>query len=271
MRYPKLYENYDDINWICREYNIKNYTINQDKSIDVAGVVDLSNLSLIKLPLKINKISGSLQIHGNKLISLKGCPDSIETNFDCSYNQLTSLKYFPKHIGGRLIGIDHNQLKSLEFLPLDYKNDLFCSYNKLTNLKGCPPKLQSLYCNYNKLISLEGCSEYISDVFNCSDNKIKTLVGGPKQSNAYAAENNLIYDLSGFPSKVNYTYLSGNPIYNIVCLVPDGLRIKFINLLIEYNVIQGDKIFEDGFDQAYYMVTKEEFGPDKDFEGYILR
>ena len=52
MKYLKLFEAFEDINEICKKYNIKNYTINQDVSIDVNGYVDLYNIGLTKLPLK---------------------------------------------------------------------------------------------------------------------------------------------------------------------------------------------------------------------------
>ena len=56
---------------ICEIYNILNYTVNIDNSIDVIGNVNLFKINLIELPLKFNKVDGSfycshnmdLQIH----------------------------------------------------------------------------------------------------------------------------------------------------------------------------------------------------------------
>ena len=62
MRYLRLFESFDKskIDEICRKYDIKNYTINSDGSIDAnAGGVGsllyfcLSEKKLTKLPLKI--------------------------------------------------------------------------------------------------------------------------------------------------------------------------------------------------------------------------
>jgi len=39
-----------EIHKICKEYGIKNYTINTDGSIDVDGYVNLSKKRLTKLP-----------------------------------------------------------------------------------------------------------------------------------------------------------------------------------------------------------------------------
>ena len=39
MKHLKLFENFEDIESICKKYNITNYTINVDGSIDVNGNV----------------------------------------------------------------------------------------------------------------------------------------------------------------------------------------------------------------------------------------
>ena len=43
MKYLILFESFEDIDEICRKYNIINYTINSDGTIDVDGNVDLSD------------------------------------------------------------------------------------------------------------------------------------------------------------------------------------------------------------------------------------
>ena len=56
MRYLKIYEDFKDINSICREYGIENYTI-VDGKLNVDGDVHLSNRGLTKLP--ISKIANN--------------------------------------------------------------------------------------------------------------------------------------------------------------------------------------------------------------------
>ena len=56
-----------EIHNICKEYNITNYTINPDGSIDVDGNVDLSYMDLTEIPLRFNKISGRFWCNSNKL------------------------------------------------------------------------------------------------------------------------------------------------------------------------------------------------------------
>jgi len=53
MKYLKLFESFEDIKEICKKYRIKNYTINTDGTIDVNNTVDLHNINLVKLPLKL--------------------------------------------------------------------------------------------------------------------------------------------------------------------------------------------------------------------------
>lgn len=50
--------NKEDIDTICKKFGIKNYTINEDSTIDVDGNVDLRNKGLTKIPLKFGKVSG---------------------------------------------------------------------------------------------------------------------------------------------------------------------------------------------------------------------
>ena len=48
----------NSIHDICKEYDIENYTINSDGSIDVAGDVDLYDKGLTEIPLVFNKVTG---------------------------------------------------------------------------------------------------------------------------------------------------------------------------------------------------------------------
>lgn len=89
-----------DIIKICEKYDIKNYTINDDGSIDVAGDVDLSFKNLTELPLRFNKVTGNFHCGYNNLTSLKGSPRWIGGNFTCNYNQLTNLEFSPDYVGG---------------------------------------------------------------------------------------------------------------------------------------------------------------------------
>ena len=88
------------ISLICEKYNITNYTINGEGSIDVVGDVDLYDKGLTELPLTFNKVTGWFDCSNNQLTTLKGCPRWVGRYFDCNINQLTSLEFSPDYIGG---------------------------------------------------------------------------------------------------------------------------------------------------------------------------
>jgi hypothetical protein len=101
---------------VCERHRIKNYTINDDLSIDVDGNVDLSSRNLEYLPLRFNYIEGSFDCSNNELKTLEGCPQTVGGDFDCYSNELKSLEGSPK-----TVGVDFycykNELKDLEHFP----------------------------------------------------------------------------------------------------------------------------------------------------------
>jgi hypothetical protein len=159
---------------ICEKYKIKNYTINDDGSIDVAGDVDLSYIELndksrtidyiTELPLRFNKVTGDFDCGNNNLITLKGSPLWVGGSFICSYNNLlTTLEFSPEYVGG----------------------GFYCDANGLTTLKGAPKWVgYDFNCSCNELTSLEFSPDYIGDDFLCdlnpllTDNYCETEIGG---------------------------------------------------------------------------------------------
>ncbi len=97
----------NSINELCKQYNIKNYTINPDGSIDVNGNVDLRGCDLTELPLVFNKVSGYFNCGTNELTTLKGCPRYVGDYFGCNKNQLTSLEFSPDYVGGSFFCINN--------------------------------------------------------------------------------------------------------------------------------------------------------------------
>lgn len=102
-----------NISKLCEKYNITDYSINGDGSIDVYSTVDLTNKKLKKIPIKFNRVIGNFFISYNLLEDLENCPKSIYGNFDC----------------------DHNKLITLKGCPFEVWGDFYCSYNeKLTSI-----------------------------------------------------------------------------------------------------------------------------------------
>ncbi len=86
------------INAVCKKYNIENYTINDDYTIDVTGDVYIKNVSLTKIPLVFNIVLGIFNCYGNKLTTLEGSPRSVD-HFSCTSNKLTTLEGGPEYVG----------------------------------------------------------------------------------------------------------------------------------------------------------------------------
>ena len=153
-----------DIDSICRKYNIRNYIINLDGSIDVDCNVYLNNKRLIKLPLKFNKVSGDFHCEYNKLISLDGSPREVGGGFYCEYNKLISLEGCPKELGGNF-DCYYNKLTSLEGGPIKVGGYFSCSNNQLTTLEGGPTKLGGgFYCFNNPLPDAILNSKYLKKI-----------------------------------------------------------------------------------------------------------
>jgi hypothetical protein len=156
MKYLKLFENFvqSEIDDICKQYGITNYTINSDGSIDVDGNINLNYKSLYKLPLKFNRVSGWFDCTGNHLTSLEGCPKYVGSGFSCSTNKLTNLEGCPNYVGRKFM----------------------CCYNDLTSLEGCPSYIGSDFdCSNTNITSLEGCP-YIRGEFEFDNTPISSLI-----------------------------------------------------------------------------------------------
>jgi hypothetical protein len=156
---------------ICKEYGIKNYTINDDSSIDVDGDVDLSSKKLDKSPLKFNKINGNFYIHYNNLKSLEDCPKWVGGNFYCSYNELISLEFCPEYVSGDF-SCRINKLTSLEYSPKWIGGDINCDGNKIWNFRYIPNSFSGyLFCKGNPIQNIWELFESSKDIefFNDCD------------------------------------------------------------------------------------------------------
>jgi hypothetical protein len=214
MKYLKLFENHkneEDIHRICKEYNIKNYTINDDLSIDVDDDVNLFSKGLTKLPLKFNKVNGYFNCTFNNLKSLEGAPKEVNGYFKCSFNQLTSLEGAPKEVNGHF-DCNRNKLTSLKGTPEGVNGYFYCFNNQLTSLEGAPKEINGEFnCSNNKLTSLEGAPNKVNGDLHCSDNKLYSFY-------------NLTFEVEG---EVYYKY---NPIFCFENLVGDDS-----DLIYEFN------------------------------------
>lgn len=132
-----------NIHKICKSYEIENYTINPDGSIDVDGDVLPFNRNLFTIPIKFNKVSGNFDCSWNNLISLENSPIEVGGNFICDFNRLKSLVGSPIKIGGFFYCVD-NPLESLDGLSIPY--DRLIYYD---------PNLQKLIRNHRRKKNLK--------------------------------------------------------------------------------------------------------------------
>jgi hypothetical protein len=96
------------------------------------GDLNLNSMNLTKLPemLKDISVDGDFYCGNNNLTSLENAPKSVDGSFYCDNNLLTSLKFAPSSVGGSFI----------------------CSFNNLTSLEGAPKSVDgSFYCDNNPI------------------------------------------------------------------------------------------------------------------------
>ena len=122
----------DQVVQLCRQYDIQNYFINPDLSIDVDGDVDLSDLKLsfgsilgtkTSLPLRFSIVVGSFYCNNNCLTTLEGGPREVRGHFVCFSNRLTTLEGGPREVGGHFSCHDNPVYEIIRKFP-DHKKVL---------------------------------------------------------------------------------------------------------------------------------------------------
>ena len=110
------------------ERYIKDYIRNGSK-----GDLELSKMNLTVLPDILKNVT-------------------VDGDFLCEMNQLTSLKNSPKYVS----------------------NDFLCNDNMITSLKGATSSVGgSFYCSWNNLTSLTGAPKTVDKDFSCGFNDVK--------------------------------------------------------------------------------------------------
>jgi hypothetical protein len=167
------------IDALCNKYEIKNYTINGDGSIDVDGDVNLESFNLKSIPVKFNTVGGYFMCGHNQLTSLVGCPNTVGGYFMCNNNQLTSLLGCPNEVDD-YVNCNFNPFTTLEFCPTVVGGRFFCGTTQLPNeyinlfnysakvltLVEQPIflKYQSYYDVWTPEFNLEGMNELVAEI-----------------------------------------------------------------------------------------------------------
>ena len=116
-----------EIHNMCRKFNIRNYTINPDGSIDVDGNVNICDYELTNIPIRFHKVRGWFDCSNNNLTTLENSPTIMNGKFFCTSNKLTNLIGCPKNIHMSSYFFN-NPLESLE----GYNNYEDLNYNYLS-------------------------------------------------------------------------------------------------------------------------------------------
>ena len=142
----------NNIKQTCLLYNIENYSINSDYSVDVDGNVNLSSRNLTVMPLRFHKVMGHFTINNNLLTTLSGGPLAVGGNFNCYYNKLINFAGGPKWVGGDFYAY-RNLLTSLKGSPDEVVGNYYVSANNLTNLSGSTLKIGGDFSFDDTLVS----------------------------------------------------------------------------------------------------------------------
>jgi hypothetical protein len=138
---------------------------------DSADSLHINDLPITRFPLKLGIINGNFDCTLNELTTLKGGPTEIYGSFDCSHNNLPNL------IGG----------------PTEIDINYNCSYNKLTTLEGSPNTiLRHFYCHRNLLSNLIGGPKIVKGNFWCDNNQLTSLDGIPDDVDSVDCCNNAV-------------------------------------------------------------------------------
>lgn len=149
----KDHKRVSDIHNFCKKYSIRDYTINDDYTVDVDNNVYLYRCDLSSIPIQFGRVNGFFNISYNNLKSLEGSPSYVEGEFHCSSNELKTLKDGPKFVGGNYVAGNNINMDKLEISDVTVK--------KMFSISGCNirdfigfPKCRTIFISPNPIINI---------------------------------------------------------------------------------------------------------------------
>jgi hypothetical protein len=172
-------------------------------------------------------------LHSLSKLKIPGTTEYI----DCSYNHLTSLRYYSDKLRNvRILRCQNNLLVDTPFIPKLER--LYCGDNKITHLpiyhtiiemkcsNNCivelpplPPTLKVLECSSNLIKSLSNLPPGLAHL-DCSSNQIETIDYFPKLLVNIKCMGNRLKSIPYVHRKVEYLSISYNPIRHL----PNGME-----------------------------------------------
>ena len=148
-----------NIKEVLDQYNVVDYSINNDGSVNLTKDITFFKKNLDKIPFNISKAPRILDFSFNNISSLEGSPEECDTIF-YAMNNISDLKGIT--ITSRLLSLSNNKIEKLNF-PKEFKTDeLLLNHNNIYELTGIP-------INFNGKILLN--HNPISTCFKTTDGK----------------------------------------------------------------------------------------------------
>lgn len=160
----------------------KDYTINDDLSINLKTSVHFSSIALKKaivangniLPFSIASVEGDITLKRMFLKSDQGLPINVTGSMDISYNKIE------KFTRSRTIGMD-----------------LAANNNLLFTMENVPKVGRSIDLSDNKLTHLTGLQEHIHGDLSINNNRLKVVAGHTIDGSLFVSNNILINEPTG--------------------------------------------------------------------------
>lgn len=189
LKKDKMLKNKDDIDSWLKTMRITDYDIDDQFVVNCRKSVNLRAKLLKYLPVQFGVIEGFFDCSINELTSLKGSPHTLKSNqkdhfkgsFLCYDNKLTTLDYAPFDITGDF-DCRNNQLKSLKNSPKKVPGNFNAAGNPIKNLMDGPKTVGiHYYVGECELKSLKGSPRIIHGDFSCVKNNLSSFNDGPKK------------------------------------------------------------------------------------------
>lgn len=124
-----------NIEEVLDQYNVVDYSINNDGSVNLTKDITFFKKNLDKIPFSVSKAPRILDYSFNNISSLEGSPEECDTIF-YAMNNISDLKGIT--ITSRLLSLSNNKIEKLNF-PKGFKTDeLLLNHNNIYELTGIP-------------------------------------------------------------------------------------------------------------------------------------
>lgn len=123
---------------------ISGYTISSNGKVTVTRSVNLRDKELTSIPVQFLSVDGDFDCSKNQLTSLMGVPREVKKSFNCHTNLLTSLQFAPDYVGFNFVCSSNQLLTSLEWVPKTIFGIFHCDGTNITSLVGISDVFKSI-------------------------------------------------------------------------------------------------------------------------------